>query len=182
VSRDEKANAQAHASSYATPGKTVVLIDEDKIERMATDESYRNKYEGLIQQASSGISSLKAQLEANGQAGNVSSYGVTINDDGTSTYFAVLRQGTEAQKERIEKQIETKREERHEAAKKARAAEREEQIYDRKTGPAEDSVTIYATSAEDLLQKINDYVYEQRTNSIQTEQELQIGQHIDFRG
>lgn len=35
VSKDQKANAQANAASYANGNKMVVLIDEEKIERMA---------------------------------------------------------------------------------------------------------------------------------------------------
>ena len=38
VSKDQKQAAQANAASYGNKNKTVVLIDEEKIERMATDE------------------------------------------------------------------------------------------------------------------------------------------------
>lgn len=48
VSKEQKANAQANAASYANGNKMVVLIDEEKIERMATDENYRKQYEGII--------------------------------------------------------------------------------------------------------------------------------------
>ena len=37
VSEDQKANAQANAGKYANNIKTVVLIDEDKIEKMASE-------------------------------------------------------------------------------------------------------------------------------------------------
>lgn len=50
VSKDQKANAQANAASYANAGKMVVLIDEEKVERMAADENYRKQYEGIIPQ------------------------------------------------------------------------------------------------------------------------------------
>ena len=39
-SRMRKANAAKYANGY----KTVVLIDEDKIEQMATDEKFRKQY------------------------------------------------------------------------------------------------------------------------------------------
>lgn len=55
VSKDQKANAQANAASYANGNKMVVLIDEEKIERMATDENYRKQYEGIIKNAASGL-------------------------------------------------------------------------------------------------------------------------------
>lgn len=41
VSEDQKEKARAQAGSYANASKMVVLIDEDKIERMAEDENYR---------------------------------------------------------------------------------------------------------------------------------------------
>ena len=47
VSKDMKEQAQAHAASFANPTKMVVLIDEEKIERMATDEDYRAQYESV---------------------------------------------------------------------------------------------------------------------------------------
>ena len=60
VSKDQKANAQANAASYANASKMVVLIDEEKIERMATDENYRNQYESIIKNAASGLTQLKS--------------------------------------------------------------------------------------------------------------------------
>ena len=43
VSSAEKDNARANAGKYANSLRTVVLIDEEKIERMAADESYRKQ-------------------------------------------------------------------------------------------------------------------------------------------
>lgn len=40
VSKDMKEQAKAMASSFANPNKMVVLIDEEKLERMATDEAF----------------------------------------------------------------------------------------------------------------------------------------------
>ena len=55
VSKDMKEQAQANASSYANTSKTVVLIDEEKIEKMAEDETYRSQYEGLISGAAANL-------------------------------------------------------------------------------------------------------------------------------
>ena len=46
VSKDMKAQVQQNAAAYGNANKMVVLIDDEKLERMATDESYRKKYEG----------------------------------------------------------------------------------------------------------------------------------------
>lgn len=66
VSEDQKEYAKAQASNYANANNMVVLIDEDKIERMAEDENYRKQYEAIIANAASGISRLKSSLESSG--------------------------------------------------------------------------------------------------------------------
>ena len=66
VSKDQKANAQANAAKYANNIKTVVLIDEEKIERMAMDESYRKKYEGILSGATAQLQQLKSSVEKSG--------------------------------------------------------------------------------------------------------------------
>ena len=82
VSEDQKEKARAQAGSYANASKMVVLIDEDKIERMAEDENYRRQYEAIIANAGSGIAQMKSSLEASGT--KVKGYGMQVNDGGTS--------------------------------------------------------------------------------------------------
>ena len=74
VSEDQKEKARAQAGSYANASKMVVLIDEDKIERMAEDENYRRQYEAIIANAGSGIAQMKSSLEASGT--KVKGYGM----------------------------------------------------------------------------------------------------------
>ncbi|MDE7266129.1 MAG: hypothetical protein K2N89_01530, partial [Lachnospiraceae bacterium] len=62
VSADQKEYAKANASKYGNSNKMVVLIDEEKIERMATDEKYRKQYESVIANAASGLTQLKERL------------------------------------------------------------------------------------------------------------------------
>ena len=50
VSSDMKSQVQANAASYGNASKMVVLLDADKIEKMATDENYRKKYEAIRQE------------------------------------------------------------------------------------------------------------------------------------
>ena len=66
VSRDQKENAKANAAKYANGYKTVVLIDEDKIEQMATDEKFRKQYEGILSGAAAQIQQLKTSLQSSG--------------------------------------------------------------------------------------------------------------------
>lgn len=187
VSREQKENAKAHANSYANASKMVVLIDEDKIERMATDENYRKQYEGIIKNAASGVSQLKSSLEASGAAGNVKGYGMQVNDNGTASFFAVLKKSSQDQKARIEKKAEEKKAEKKAAEKKAEKKENEERIKGSKDKlevdtEDEEIITITASSIEELIQKISDYTFNERSNSVQTDAEKMLGQSIDFRG
>ena len=75
------------AGSYANANKMVVLIDEEKIEKMAEDENYRKQYEGIIANAATGLSSMSSKISATGAS--VKGFGMQVNDDGTASYFAV---------------------------------------------------------------------------------------------
>lgn len=148
VSENKKDDVQANAGRYAAmSGKeTVVLIDEEKIERMAEDEAYRSKYEGIIQNASSQLSQMSKKLADSGAS--VKTVGMQVNDNGTATLFAVL------QKERI----------------------------DKKQHESDDIVTITANSLEELVQKVSDYMFMAKSDTVQTEAEKMVGQSFDLRG
>lgn len=191
VSKDQMENAKANAAKYANGFKTVVLIDEDKIERMATDSSFRKKYEDILSGAAAQLSQLKDSMNG----ANVKGYGMQVNDNGTLSYFAVLKKSSADQKARIEKGIEKKHADKKAAEKKAEHKAEKKKLDEKlkETGKKrldktddseedEETVTISANSIEELLQKISDYNYVERSNSVQTEQEMMLGQSIDFRG
>ena len=198
VSEDQKEKARAQAGSYANASKMVVLIDEDKIERMAEDENYRRQYEAIIANAGSGIAQMKSSLEASGT--KVKGYGMQVNDGGTATYFAVLQKSSDAQKERIEKKREKAAEEKKAEARRAQKDAQEKRIRDGKnqrdehaaervnktdeTAEAdwENTVTITASSIGELLKKISDYQQNERMNTVQTKEERLVGGHIDYKG
>jgi hypothetical protein len=198
VSEDQKEKARAQAGSYANASKMVVLIDEDKIERMAEDENYRRQYEAIIANAGSGIAQMKSSLEASGT--KVKGYGMQVNDGGTATYFAVLQKSSDAQKERIEKKREKAAEEKKTEARRAQKDAQEKRIRDGKnqrdehaaervnktdeTAEAdwENTVTITASSIGELLKKISDYQQNERMNTVQTKEERLVGGHIDYKG
>lgn len=85
VSRDQKENAKANAAKYANGYKTVVLIDEDKIEQMATDEKFRKQYEGILSGAAAQIQQLKTSLQSSGA--QVKGFGMQVNDGGTLSFL-----------------------------------------------------------------------------------------------
>ena len=204
VSKDQKANAQANAAKYANNIKTVVLIDEEKIERMATDESYRKKYEGILSGATAQLQQLKSSVEKSGA--DVKEYGMQVNDGGTTSFFAVLRKSSSDQKSRIQKSAEKKKAEKKAAEKKAaqkkaekakdqtlaekKAAEkkadekRAEESKNEETTIADEKeyVQITAGSMEELINKVSSYAYDNSERNVLTESEKNVGQKFDFRG
>ena len=182
VSRDQKENAKANAAKYANGYKTVVLIDEDKIEQMATDEKFRKQYEGILSGAAAQIQQLKTSLQSSGA--NVKGFGMQVNDGGTLSFFAVLKKSSAEQKARIEKKAEQKKTEKKAAEKKAAKKEKEEQLKEKRaeSDDTEETVTITANSIEELLSRIDTYNFNTRSDEVQTQSERQVGQNIDFRG
>lgn len=200
VSEDMKEQAKANASAYANANKMVVLIDEDKIERMAEDENYRKQYEAIIANAASGMSQLGSSIAATGAS--VKGYGMQVNDNGTATYFAVLEKSSAAQKERIEKKAAKKKAEEKAKDKKAqKEAEKErikkshdkaEKISDKevdtvdkedadgKINSASDTVIITASSIEELLSKIQNESQKYLSDNILSEKEKNVGQGFDY--
>lgn len=185
VSSDMKEQAEANAGQYAQANRTVVLIDEEKIERMAEDEEYRKKYEGIISGAAAQLLQIKNSIQSRGQG--VKSYGIKINDGGNASFFAVIDKSLAEQRKRME----TKAEEKADAKKKSAKEEREEKLEELRSpkdkpsysvSDSENYVTVTAGSVEELLKKIDDVYYESMSDSVQTESEQQVGQHIDYRG
>ena len=199
VSKDQKEQAKANAAAYANPHKMVVLIDEEKIEKMASDENYRKQIEGVIAGSASGMSKLKEQVAASGA--NVKGFGMQVDDNGTAQYFAVLEKSSAAQKTRIEKNAAKKREAKKLEEKKAHKKEEQERLEksrdksdridksdssnklnktNKKNKEETETVTITASSVEELMQKIGDQNQLWMSDNVQTEAEKQVGQQFDF--
>lgn len=208
VSSAEKENARANAGKYANNLKTVVLIDEEKIEKMATDEKFRKQYEGILSGATNQINQIKATAEKSGAS--LQGVVMQVNDNDTTSFFAALKKSTDAQRAMIEKKTARKKAEKKAAEKKEEKEAREERIEKSKaeksdemsrkaaeveqnadgvsnnssvTGQSSDDiVVIMADSFEELIKKIEEYQFNERSNSVQTESEKLVGQNIDFRG
>lgn len=195
VSKDEKENAKANAASYAQKNKMVVLIDEEKIEKMATDSSYRQQYESLIDKAANGFKEFAASVAATGA--DVKGYGMQVNDDGSMSYFAVLKKQGEVQNERIAKKRAEKQAQKKSDAKKAEKEKLKERAEKKDNNKAEgpqrtdsknrsnkkdisEDTVITANSMEELLQKLTDHVQMLKSDTVITESEKMLGQNIDF--
>lgn len=181
VSNDMKAIAKAQAGRYANPNKLVVLIDEEKIEKMAEDEKFRNQYENVIRSAGVKLPQLKKSLGSN--ASSVKSFGMQVNDGGNASFFAVVDKALAAQKVRIKKNAEKKAQEKKETAKKEAKKTAEEKRDQKRAEKMEDAdtVTVTASSMEELIKKINDVVYEGMSDSMLTDSERMVGQYFDSR-
>ena len=128
-------DTEAEAKSYLSGGtkEYSVLIDPDELEKMASDENVKDKYLGMLEDATSKLADMKEQLGS--QKDEVTHMGVSIGKDGTMSFFADLEKLSEKQRERIEKNREEKRE----------------------GNASSDNVKrtrVYADSPEELLKKI----------------------------
>ena len=181
VSKDMKETAKAQAGKYANPNKLVVLIDEEKIERMAEDEKFRNQYENVIRNAGVKLPQLQKSLGSN--ASSVKAFGMQVNDGGNASFFAVVDKSLAAQRVRIKENAEKKAKEKKETAKKEAKKADEEKWAQKQAEKKEnaDTVTVTASSMEELIQKINDVIYEGMSDSVLTDSEKMIGQHFDSR-
>lgn len=175
VSSDMKEQAKAHAASFANPNKMVVLIDDEKLEKMAEDENYRAQYEGIIANASSGMAKLQNSLEGSGA--KVKGFGMQINDNGLASFFAVLDKAGSDQRARLEKKAQEKKDKKTQEQERLEE-KRKDKAYDARK---EELVTITANSIDELLQKINDMIIEDMSDYVQTDAERQVGQGFDMR-
>lgn len=186
VSEDKKAEAQANAGKFANPNRMVVLIDTEKVERMAEDEKYRKQYEAIIAGATNQLSQLKSSLGAN--ASSVKTYGMQVKE-GTASFFAVVDKSLAAQKARIEKKAAEKKADKKKEQKKAEEKRAEEKRTEKKEADKankweddEDTVTVTASSIEELIKKINDTVYAGMSDYVRTEEESWVGGRFDYYG
>lgn len=194
VSPEQKEEAESKKGMYQSSKELIVLIDSDKIEKMAEDEEYRAKYEGILSNATSQLSQMKDSLGS--KADSVSSFGMAFDDNGNASFFAVVDKSLAAQKERIADKKEAAAEEKKKAQKKTQEKRAEERKADRadknkkmdsadKTNSKEkssdaDKVTVSASSWEELLKKIDNVIYESRADSVLTKEEKAVGQSFDY--
>lgn len=159
-------DSDEEAQSYLSRGtkEYSVLIDPETLEAMAADSATKEKYLGIIDEATGKLSQMKEELSEE-EDNVVKSIGITIDKGGNVSYFAELEKMSENQRERIQKaKEEAKSEEKEEAKRKERQAEKERLSAPREgKGPVKDQphipkttqkVSLKADSAEDLLEQI----------------------------
>lgn len=190
VSKDMKSQVEANASAYGNASKPVVLIDEEKLEKMATDENFRKKYEGLIAMSQSKLMRAKNSLISSGA--NVRNFGMRIGEDGRASFFAAVEKANTAQTKALQKRQEAQKAEKAKEKKKAEKEAREERIEkrkDEKTEKAEKAeeqqpeyLEFETDTIEDLVDAVSGYVYDSTERNVLTKAESEVGQKFDFRG
>jgi hypothetical protein len=194
VSKDMKAQVQKNAAAYGNANKMVVLIDEEKLERMATDESFRRKYEGII--ASSQSKMMQAKMGLSSSGSSIKNFGMSVDSDGKESFFATVSKSQDLQKKRIEKKAAEKKQQKIKEKRQAEKKAREERINNAKDSKAEktkdkDDTEIYedeefeiieANSLDDLLSKVQTYSYNNTASRVMTDTERAVGTKVDFKG
>lgn len=191
VASDKKQEAEAMKGGLSTPTGMVVLIDTDKIEQMAEDKDFRAKYESIISNASKQMFQMKNNLVKKGT--NVKTFGMTVNDGGNASFFAVVDKSLSAQKKRIEKKREQKAEAKKADAKKAEKKKEKEKLeaQRKEAGKVSDDESFFkdmpesyeviqADSWSDLENKIEDVYMQELTNQVRTGEEMKVGQNMDY--
>lgn len=141
-STDEEANElMSHGKkSYS------VLIDPELLEQMAADESVKEQYMNQIDEAKGQMNDMLEKLGED--ADKVKSIGISIDANGTISYFAQLKDASQKRSAEIEKGLEEKREE-----KKAEKKEHDEERLEKQIENNHKKF-ITADSIEDLLKKL----------------------------
>ncbi len=144
------------------------VISSSLIEKMATDEASREKYEGIIANAGEEIEEMKAEAaeELGEEAAKQIDYvGFTVDDNGVVEYFAKLKSDNDsyyaklkekrAEAKEAEKKAEEKRNE-----KRAEEKHHKEHIGDKKDNqdklPEKEEFWVKADSKENLLAAIRE--------------------------
>ena len=180
VSNDMKEAAKAQAGSFANPNRLVVLIDEEKVERMAEDENFRKQYESVISNGAMKLAQMKTNLGSRGSA--VKAFGMQVDDGGNASFFAVVDKSLAIQREHIQKNAAKKAEQKKQSEKKAAKKAEEEKRTEKQQKAREDKdlVTVTASSMDELLRKIDDTLFDARSDLLRTDVEKMIGQNFNF--
>lgn len=171
------------AQSYLSRGtkEYSVLIDPETLEAMAADSATKEKYLGIIDEATGNLAQMKEELSED-EENNVVSIGITIGKDGTVSYFAELEKMSEKQRERIQKSKEEQKTEEAEEAKRQKTKEAKERLNAPKDNPlphipkTTQKVSLKADSVEDLLEQIRSVDW----SKIKATEHIPAGGRMDF--
>ena len=133
---------------------------------------------------------------------NVMGYGMQVNDNGTTSFFAIMNKSFDDQAQRLEERRAEKLAEKKAAEKKALKKQQQEQLEEtreenKKAQEAlnsenvrdlfgeykkDDVVIVSAASVDELLRKVEEYNFSYRADTVKSQAEKYIGTVIDFKG
>ncbi|MCR4777860.1 MAG: DUF6033 family protein, partial [Lachnospiraceae bacterium] len=205
VSKDMKGQVAANAALYGNANKPVVLIDEEKLEKMATDETFRKRYEGIIEMSKAQLSQAKTSFASSGA--NIKNFGVSVDENGNTTFFATVEKKTantakktgNGMKERLEKAADKKKAEKAKAQKAAKKKAEEaklDKLRDKKADKAEDDdeieydesifdnedveyIEFRADSMDSLIRQVSDFAVN-NASTVLAPAEESVGRNFDF--
>lgn len=127
-------SSDEEAQKYLSRGSKdySVLIEPELLERMASDESIKEKYLGVIDEAKNKISEIKDEIAKSDNSENgeknsdIKSIGFSVKADGSLSFFAELEKSSADQKKRIEQSRDEKRTQKKEEEREAKAKKRKE--------------------------------------------------------
>ncbi len=132
-----------------------VLIEPELLEKMAADESVKEKYLGIIDDAKNKISEVKDEIAKldDGEEGvkkaDIKNIGFSVKADGSVSFFAELEKSSADQRKRTLQAKEDKKAQKKEDEKEAKAKKFKEQQEDR----VKQSV-VRGDSADELIKNI----------------------------
>ena len=138
------------------------VISSSLLEKMATDEEARAKYEGVIDGADEQIEEMKAEAaeELGEEAAKQIEYvGFTLDDNGVVNYFAKLKDSNDAYYEKLkEKRAEEKKEAKTEEKRKEEKLKQTEHHEEKKKpeGPEKEEFWVKADTKEGLIEAIRE--------------------------
>ncbi len=144
-------DSDEEAAEYLSRGNKdySVLLEPETLEEMAADEKTKEKYLNLMKEATTDLKDMKEKLGEEGK--EVTHLGVSIDKNGTMSYFAELEKLSDKQRERIEKAKEDK-------AEQAKKAGKEDKTKAGQTGTAGSErakrTRVTAGTMEELISKI----------------------------
>lgn len=129
------------AQKYLATGKGEYncVITTATLEKMATDENERAKYEAILSGAGEQFDSIKEQLGDN--ADSVKSFGISIEGNGEVSYFALLKEGLKVS-DSVKAAREKNAEKKAENAEQIEKAEKNEQTKYVKASSVEQLVSL----------------------------------------
>lgn len=160
--KDEVKEALSHNTKEFS-----VVFSSEELEKMASDEAYEKEYmermEGAMNMSKQinqeyGLESLLGDPD---QYGEITKISISVNQDGTTTFFADLEKSNKTQQKRLEEAREEKASQKEEEAKKADKDKEEELLkWNPETRLWKDldvkKVTVQASSMEELAEKIRE--------------------------